>query len=204
MYTADSLPWYGWVILGIVLIAIIAGILWFTWLGRFPRLPSGRRSAFESDGRMTTVVAQPGTELVLINGLAVSCGQAVRAAATAWEYTFKKSPDVISNVVIYFTTDRYFDQQQYQEIRNAAAYLVYTGARVGAGVPMAVIRERYAAEVASTGEPVIHEMIHAMLGDFSEPDKDRDHSNKSAWATFGDDTVQARARKLFKAYPVLG
>ena len=52
------------------------------------------------------------------------------------------------------------------------------------------------AEIVDTGEPVIHESLHALLDDFvGNAD---DHADETIWAVHGSSTVQATARRYYK------
>ena len=196
MYGIGDLPAYGWAILIVVVMALAASATWLLWRGREPHIPNGfSHTASRGRYKITTVIQY--RDHGDLEKISHACALAVWAAGRAWAAVKKSPDDEIEHVCVYFTDDDLFEQHRFRELRKAVAFLVYTGANVGAGIPMAVIRASIVPEVLATGEPVIHEMLHALLGQSSEPDKDRDHSDAAVWAANGGG-VQLMARGLYK------
>lgn len=196
MCSIGSLPWYGWAILIIAVVGLLAAAIWLLWLGRRPNIPSGFRKSVKR-GKYNVITVIQYKDHGPLDKISVACALAVWATGRAWS-AVKKSPDSeIEHVCVYFTDDDLFEGHKFKSLKKAAAFLVHTGASVGNGIPMAVIRSSIVPEVLETSEPVIHEMLHALLGESSEADKDRDHSDPVVWAANGGG-VQLMARGLFK------
>ena len=187
-------------LMAIVGACAIGAALWFLWLGRIPTWPSGERIKVKYRGTTVhMVVHAPSTFLPAgqYQATAEACARAVQMTRIAW-LAAQLPHHAVSTICVWFPTDERFDQ--WPGIKPTdAAFLAGTGANVGSGIPMVVIRPKYAANIIVKGEPVIHEVTHALLGDYSEPDKDRDHSHSQAWvANSGDTSLQAMAQRYFE------
>jgi hypothetical protein len=123
-----------------------------------------------------------------------------RCAVATWATAFAVPPKAkgpLDHVCVYFVDDDDFESFPYRGLDKAAAFLTKT--KGWRPIPMAVIRSRYLEEMRDKGEPLIHELLHAALGAYSEPDKDRDHSHMLAWrANAGVESWQAVAQYYFK------
>ena len=196
-YTLATLPWEGWLVLLLTLLAFAGMGVWLAFFARRPHFPRGRKYTEKYLGHEATTVIHPKVGISGV-GVAKACAVAVWASAASWEENVGRTgaTKAIRRVCVYVTNDVYFDAHPYRDLKNAAAFLISARASIGDGIPMAVIREKYVDQILETGEPVIHEMMHALLGVYTEPDKDRDHSNKSVW-TAHRGQVQTRARELY-------
>lgn len=194
MMPIDDIGLVGWVLLGAVFLSAVFGVLWFAWLGRRPSFPQGTRYDAKRTNVYVTVVFHPkfiGTP-VKRNKIAGRCAHAVWAVQAAFRH-LEINASVLDRVCVLFASDVWMDGNRWS--RDVAAYAIWTGASVGRGIPMAVVRESFAKEVFTTGEPVIHEMIHTVLGE-TETGVDRIHEHFAWYQNSGDDGVQGRARQL--------
>jgi len=199
-----DLTWWQWIIFLAPVALLIFAALWLLWLGRRPTFPKGTRLT-ESRGRFEVHTVSQYTDNhpnVSLKELAHVCALAVWATGTAWTRKINgEAWEEIKEVCVYFVDDAYFEAQPWTQIQTAAAFLVNTGASVGAGLPMAVIRASLVNEVLKTGEPVIHEMCHGLLRHYTKPDRDREHTDPAVWtAPGGKEAAQSVARVMFKEY----
>jgi len=214
MLELSDLTWWQWVIFLVpTAMLLIALPLWLLWLGRRPTIPDGTRYTMKR-GPYTIDVVFSDTTAPGINKVGASpartkaeeliahtCAAAVWAAGSSWAKQINSNVSVLHHVVVRFVPEAVFLASPFPSIQTAAAYLAYTGAPVGAGIPAAVVlcSKDIIDDLMLRGEPVIHEMLHALLGEFSEPDKDRDHSHHEAWlANSQADSVQWHAQQLFR------
>ena len=199
MLEIHELVWWQWLVFLVPTVLLLVVMpLWFFWLGRFPKIPKGTR-VDESFGPMRVhVVWHPGG---LLGGapnralVAKACMAAVRVTKQTWKAMEKDDGHILDRILIYFQPGYEFEQSKLTDIRTAAAYATWSGAHVGSGIPMAVIRTEYVTKIVRMGEPVIHEMLHVLLDEFSEIGGDREHSHPRAWlATAKHKSVQSAAR----------
>lgn len=197
----SDLQWWGWLILVVPIALLLGAAVWLLWLGRRPILPKGR-TQIATRGAYKVHVVSASVETVDMTTTSKRASLAVWAAAMAWQRSRNDGAHKeIKEVVVLLVDDDYFQAQSFTELRTAAAFLIHANSHVGSGIPMAVMRANIRKELWETGEPVIHEMLHAMLGEFSEPDKDRDHSDYETWeANSDDESIQHWAQMLFKRY----
>lgn len=129
---------------------------------------------------------------------AVQISEAVDATIQAWISRFGEIKDGIDGrrmIVVRVETQEWFEARNKF---NMAAFLSHVGFRWhGWFYPMLVIRADYMESVKRTGEPVIHEMIHALQQD-ERDDVDREHTDPEIWkAAGGKDSLQVQARSLY-------
>lgn len=192
-----------WVVLILALLGIGFMVLWFAWLGRTRwRWPEGVRHDLTYKGFDVHVIVPK----VLTGGreLAQACAQAVVASARGWADAGNGSDagDKLSEVAVWFAPAKVFDTDPYLASVNAAAYLGTVQRAVGGGMPCAVIRDdlELFAQVRKTGEPVIHEMLHCLAGQFTDWKGNRDHGDARVWlAAGGAKSAQALARGHFQS-----
>ena len=196
----------GLVILGaVVIFAVVAVVLVIR--GRKPRYPEGIRADTKPNGLHVVMVCEPGecSKYTHKQTLADHCHKAVMATVEAWEA--KGLPgDVrgkLDGVCCLFLSDETYDQpvpgSDWAEawVKGTAAYLAQVPQATGSGPPMPVIRSRYIGDVIETGEPIIHECLHAccQAGGLGY----RDHDDPRVWAMHRSGCVQADAWELFTA-----
>jgi hypothetical protein len=165
-------------ILGFVGIAI-----WAFTLGRKYRWPKGvLRSRKTKGGIEVVVINAPGSSLEKELDVTDACCRAVQACFTAWDrlHPDNKAKSEIDVVGVSFISDIEMDKiQEKMPYERVAAYLCFTSRSVGSSAPTAVVRSSLILNVVSKGEPVIHEMIHALLHRCSNVGFDYEHKDES-------------------------
>ncbi len=184
-----------------ILVATIAAFIGLGIFGvvqavRIP-WPSGPRMTRTSVlGIEVVVIDAPGTadgeRLLLLD----ACATATTAIFTAWHTWRPKDASVVEvfpTIGVHFISDLAMDDLQHALFNGTkvAAYLSDASSKFKR-VPIAVIRKSLVAELIGTGQPLMHEMLHALLEHFlPEAKGDRDHTHP-AW-----DLVQGAARKTY-------
>lgn len=171
-------------------------------IGMRPRIPPGRRFSSTSPatrGKVHVVVDPAVGAAVppdLHYALLPACHAAWLAVVRAWPRAYDplELPD---EIVVLFLADEWFDAGH---LRGYAAFQDWTGAFVGKGAPMLVVRASLAREVEATGEPVIHELLHLARGE-NLGDVDRGHQDPRVWKAIEGSgrSAQSRARELYEA-----
>lgn len=195
-----DLQWWGWLLLIVVGLSLFVVMpIWLFWIGRRPKIPDGVRYESRWGGYGVTCVFQTEDGENVESSrkrIAKCCARALWATSQAWSRAGRALDSDMEQIVVLIRPPALFESSPFPSIRKAAAFAVYTGAGVGAGWPMVVVRAepRILAQIMSRGEPVIHECIHLYLGETSEPDKDRNHDAPGAW---GEGGIQGRAQSFF-------
>ncbi len=185
-----------WVItiisVGGLLFAGVWLLLHYFWLGRRYRWPGleGSRRTSGYEGYEVHVLTSAGAPSIVLQG---SCAKAVAATGHGWTLTGQTGPHKkIGEVAVWFRPDVEFDHEPREYLRKAAAYLDEVPRSVGGHMPLAVIRVSLISLVISEGEPVIHEMLHAL------DDRDPGHTDPEIWQATGKArSAQARAREVY-------
>lgn len=183
-------------ILGFVGIAV-----WAFTLGRKYRWPEGvQRKRKTKNGVEVVVINAPGSSLEKKLDVTDACGLAVQACFTAWNRYTMNTPGTINAeseidvVGVSFISDSEMDKwQEKTKYEKVAAYLCFTSRAIGSSAPTAVVRSSLITNVVSKGEPVIHEMIHALLHRCSNVGFDYDHKDES-WVVVGRSAVSEYTR----------
>lgn len=174
-------------ILGFVGIAV-----WAFTLGRKYRWPEGvQRKRKTNKGVEVVVINAPGSSLEKKLDVTDACANAVQACFTAWNRYTNTKPGTINAeseidvVGVLFISDKEMDEwQEKSPYEKVATYLCFTSRSIGSSAPTAVIRSSLILNVVTKGEPVIHEMIHALLHRCSNIGFDYDHKDES-WIIVG-------------------
>lgn len=193
----SDLMWWQWVIFLVPALMLLVGLpIWYLWLGRRPRIPKGQRWTSGRGGYFVTLVWHPDMYRPGDKAWADAAKDASWVVARLWKADGRELDRDMARVLLHVVPSDLFDESPYPNIRDAAAYATYTGAPVGAGIPMIVVRGEpdVLEEILRTGEPVIHELLHLWLGETSEPDKDRNHDAQGVW---GEKQLQGRIRQVF-------
>lgn len=159
--------------------------------------PSGARMTRDSAlGTELTVIDAPGSDgerLMLLD----ACAMATTAIFTAWHVYRPNDAEgatVFPSIGVHFIEDALMDDIQAALFpgKNVASYLSDASTKFKR-IPLAVIRKSLADEMIATGQPLMHELVHALLHYFV-PDADvgnGDHTHE-AWSL-----VQDAARTTF-------
>lgn len=169
-----------WIILAIVGAALLGGIIFLVYKKLTRDFPVGTRTTRKyGETRIHLVTAEGSIVSDKRNKLMDAVELAVKVTLRA-----SGSYDDFKNYVVYYVSDDYINP----------GYRAFS--KKFDGMHGMVVSDRFLSEIIATGEPVIHEVLHATLNDYvGDP---TDHEDDSVWAKFGDSTVQARARKEYK------
>ncbi len=141
-----------------------------------------------------------------ITAKAVECaGRAWTAARARGEVVDDDSE--IHTCVVHWTSSTHMDAYSARRGRTILGYLTQTQKRTFGinPIPMAVISPNTAADFLRRGEPVIHEMLHALRRDYvgDKEGEHEDHSTPEVWTRAAEKTgylgtpVQAAAQVIF-------
>ncbi len=158
-------------------------------VGRRLRWPDGRKlKRRTSQGAMVTIIDAPGDSPGERARVGDACMRAVQTTFEVWS-DLRPSDDPAEEFpefAVWFVDDMDERQKMFPgsaSDQSTKAYLDRVSRKLGSdSVPMAIIRDTLGPLVVKEGRPVIHECIHALLGEFSSEGVDRDHSDR-AWRT---------------------
>jgi len=195
------------VILVLGLGAVLAGLAWLIWSAVSIRFPPGQRIELDTEaGTVVHVVLSDDISKVDVNRLASRTAIAVGASAQAWmqirsEGGVDEDASEIDEVVIWFAPNTHMEAlAKMWGFKRLDGFIGKAKTRAFGFryLPLATISPLVADEVMMTGEPVIHEMMHALLRDYRGGVDG--HTNPNVWtASGGAASVQSLARKLFLA-----
>jgi hypothetical protein len=182
-----------------ILVATIVGFIGIGFAGALQMVripwPSGPRMTRTSVlGTEVVVIDAPGAgdgeKLLLLD----ACTTATVAIFTAWRVWRPNDQALAFPLVgVHFIDDSVMDDIEHALFggQKIASYLGDASSKLKR-VPLAVIRKSLAGEMIGTGQPLMHEMLHALLNHFT-PDEpgNKDHTGK-AW-----DLVQGAARATY-------
>lgn len=174
---------------------IAVGIFGFWRAVRIP-WPSGARMTRTSAlGCRVIVIDAPGTDgekLLLLD----ACTAASVAIFTAWRVWRPNDVDVarpFSEIGVHFIDDSLMDDIGHAlfDRQRVRSYLSDASSK-SKKIPLAVIRKSLAVEMIGTGQPLMHEMLHALLTHFLPNVAGNKEHTHVAW-----DFVQGAARTTF-------
>lgn len=168
---------------------IAVGVFIFVQAFRVP-WPSGpRMTRVSALGTEVTVINAPGLDgekLMLLD----ACTMASTAIFTAWRVyrpNDMAASAVFTKIGVHFIDDMMMDDIQAALFpgQTVASYLSNASSRFNE-IPLAVVRKSVAAEVIATGQPIMHELVHALMAYFV-PDASGNHDHThEAWALVQD------------------
>lgn len=158
--------------------------------------PSGPRMTRHSAlGTEVSVIDAPGSDgekLMLLD----ACTLATTSIFTAWRVyrpNDMAASAAFTKIGVHFIDDTMMDDIQAALFpgQRVASYLSNASSRFNE-IPLAVVRKSLVSEVIATGQPVMHELLHALLAHFV-PDEagNHDHTHE-AWTI-----VQGSARTVY-------
>lgn len=183
------------VILVLVAAAFVALAIWFFAFGRSLQWPEGKRYKRQTSGKTkVTVVIGPGTDLSkgASELFADACQLAIDSCFKIWnEYRpHDKAEESFKQFGVELVSDEEMDHRSRvfwgqkpdgtpaQPGINGYMWTVKPD-RWGEEIPLAVVRGSFYRLVITKGKPVIHETVHALLGEFSKAGVNRDHSHEA-------------------------
>lgn len=179
-----------------ILTFIGIGVVGVWQMTRIP-WPSGPRMMRDSAlGTLVTVIDAPGSDgekLMLLD----ACAMATTAIFTGWHVyrpNDAAAASVFPQIGVHFIEDALMDDIQAALFpgQRVASYLSDVSTKF-TRIPLAVIRKSLAKEMIATGQPLMHELVHALLTYFAPDDveENKNHTHP-AW-----DLVQGSARATY-------
>lgn len=156
-------------ILGLIGAAVIAVVQAY----RIP-WPSGpRMTRVSALGTEVSVISAPGSDgekLMLLD----ACTMASTAIFTAWRVyrpNDMAASAVFTKIGVHFIEDTMMDDIQAALFpgQSIASYLSNASSKFNE-IPLAVVRKSLVTNVIATGQPVMHELLHALLAHFIPED----------------------------------
>lgn len=175
-------------------LGFLGGLIWNIYWWNRPIFPKATRYTRER-GAWTIDVFGEG----LAPEDADACANAVHATIRAWVDRFGRIEDGFDGrrlVAVRIEPESWFKEN----LRTGMAAFLWSVhfRRGGWYYPMPTIRSDYVSQIQSTGNPLIHEMLHALQRD-EQGEKDRDHSDPVVWAQAGGkDSVEGQAKLMFR------
>lgn len=192
------------------LIILIAAIVVFVAMAVFVlatgfknQWPEGAKfvvhKSVQGKGHEVTVIANAAAIREVESGMTpiarigAAAYRAVVATDQAWQKVIGKPPSKnLDEVGVWLLSNAEFDALTPTASANNAMQL-YVKRRIGHGPILVVMRAKLMGHAFNTGEPIIHELLHAMGGDYH-------HTDTKVWDETGDkeDGVQSEAQRLYK------
>lgn len=156
-------------ILGLIGAALIAVIQAY----RIPWPSGARMTRVSALGTEVSVISAPGSDgekLMLLD----ACTMASTAIFTAW-HVYRPNDTaasaVFTKIGVHFVEDAMMDDIQAALFpgQSIASYLGNASSQFNE-IPLAVVRKSLVTNVIATGQPVMHELLHALLAHFIPED----------------------------------
>lgn len=196
-------------LVGAIIVALAPLAVFAFWRMHMPWPAGPRMSRTAALGNKVVVIDAPGTDgerLLLLD----ACATATTALFTAWHAWRLKSAvgsepaftnaldatvvvEAFALIGVHFIDDSLMDDVQHALFNGEKIPAYLSGAAPAfRAAPLAVIRKSLAAEMVATGQPLMHEMLHALLNQYL-PDApgQRDHTH------IAFDLVQGAACRTF-------
>lgn len=175
----------GWILLGVMGAIFVCFAIYVIVNWKKPSIPIGHLVTATYMEFTARVVFHKGTRMDPIKEkeFANSCAKAAYAVHMV---KFKTDdilyPDEYHKFFVWVQTDT----EYYKRIsQKSAAYIRNANFSFGSKeYPLIIIRNEFVADVIKTGNPIIHELIHAILGVLKNPSK-IDHDDKLIWRVSG-------------------
>lgn len=192
------------IVLSLTGVGFLFLLVWALVWGRKVQWPEGTPLEQETEQGIKVLVFNPVSIPNMPKGLfSVQCCSALSCLFKVWDRSFlsksnKKSKSNFDVIGIQFIPDEEMDERmkkQYgdPDILNksgksfrVSAYLDQAYRAIGTSPPLIIIAERFADNVVRSGEPIIHEGIHALLGEYKY-DFDHNHDHE-AWKILSENS----------------
>lgn len=195
-------------ILSVTIAALVIGFAVILWQALRKKWPEGDRHEYSYRGYKVHLVL---SEKVNISkaGLGDAVARMVWASGSAWREAkgmgrVKGSQEAVKEVIVRFASGAEMDERARKSgYKSIAATISMLKMRewFSYELPYAIISERNLNESKVKGEPVIHEMMHAMEG--IDGIDEKDHTDPAVWRapriSSGLDnlSVQERAQEIY-------
>lgn len=209
------------ILIATLLVMLVAAIFTIYKIFAGPKLPKGHRFESTYKGNEAIVLVDPKLDgltnkktgkvdrwIILgsvITGkeLATACAKAIYAVELSFlEQGIEKAEK--DSVVFSFQTDDTFENtpsapQWKNWSKGAEAYSITISGVFGIKhKELAVIRTKFIKTVLSTGQPVIHELVHILHKTATE-DENKVHDNALLWTgPGGDDSMESKAAAIWE------
>lgn len=188
-----------WIGLAITIAAALALLVGFGWLlifGRRDEWPAGKRVTVTFRGHVADVVWAQG---VSVADASVAVAKAAWAVGRGWKTIRDENRfGELQRVAAWILPDDAFEVEaakSHADPTSTQAYLVHVPRRLGQGPPLIVMRASLVTHLIKTGQPAIHELLHAMPGLYG----DRLHTTADVWEARDFGTVEGSAAALYRA-----
>jgi hypothetical protein len=190
------MDWIGLAITTAAALALLVGIGWLLIFGTRNEWPDGTRVSATFRGHSAEVVWARGANVAGADVLAVA--KAAWAVSRAWRIVRGENRfGDLELVGAWILPDDAFEieaAKSHADPSAAQAYLVHVRRRLGQGPPLIVMRASLVAHLVETGQPAIHELLHAMPGLYG----DRLHVTADVWEKPGAVTAEGSASSYYR------
>lgn len=188
----------GIIIAVVAVVALVAMLVWLFATGFNNRWPKGERFEAKRGIHKLTLIVSDGAkgersfDRAWYQQAVEHYARALWATATGWQVVKKGNPKDLAEAAVHLLSDEEYEAQVHPLLKTSVAYQVTVLRRVGHGPILVVMRANLAEHATKRGEPVIHELIHALGGD-------RSHEDETMWSEHASNTesLQAYARDRF-------
>lgn len=185
-----------WIILGsaVGLILFAAGVL--TYNAVRTKYPDGKKYTMKWEGRRVNLIMddQAAGYFGHVHELRAACLNAVKAVVRSHTKMVEAGHSVSGSVA---PTNKYLKEYTVYVVPdddmlpNAAAYTIRLD-----DIETCVMSDKYVFDAIRTGEPIIHELCHVVLNDYTRSTDD--HADPTIWAAASDkDTLQDIAQRVY-------
>lgn len=199
----------GYIILAVALVSIIACLLFIFLKSSYPRFKHKKSGEFR--GFSATIWAE--NKELLDKCDANKAAKAAYALATSWRYMNFPDPDKADNLLkktgVLVLTKETFPKWGYYPADVVSSVQLWTKNKIfDKRIPLVAMHEGTISRLSSAtgesmpgGQPVIHELLHAVLDDVAK-NTDYRHTDNKFWAR-SDDKIQLEeeASYLFRKLP---
>lgn len=186
----------GLIILIVTIVAFAAMVVFMLATGFNNQWPDGARFVVTRAGTKLTLIVDPAVDPGDLTWMDVArdFSRAQWATSLAAQAAKKADEKALQEIAVLLMEDAEYEARTHPAIKNSGAHQVWVGRRIGHGPILVVMRRKLVDHARKTGEPIIHELIHAAGGD-------RNHQDASWWTEFhiAPDSVQANARDRYLA-----
>lgn len=185
----------GLIILIVTGLAFAAMVTFMLATGFRNQWPRGRRfEAAQGAHKLTLIVSEQAADTFSQDPqkVAQSYAKALWSTAMAFKVRKQGDPQKLAEAAVLIQHDGEFETMAPMGLQGAAAYQMYVRRRIGHGPILIVMRASLVTHSLARGEPIIHELIHAVGGDYH-------HKDESWWSEHSQapESVQAYARERY-------
>ena len=195
-------------VLSITVAALVIGFGIMLWQALRKKWPEGDRSEYSYRSYKVHMILSEKVHISKV-GLGDAVARMVWASGSAWREAqslgrVKDNHEAVKEVIVRFASGAEMDERARKSgYKSIAATISMLKMRewFSYELPYAIISERNLNEVKVKGDPVIHEMLHAMEG--IDGINENDHTDPAVWRgpriSSGSDnlSVQERAQEIY-------